>query len=135
MLRFSAPPRDEISDRWIHVPFTSISDTMSSGFASATTQTRGTTSRHRECALWCAAPQRVDLVSASLTCLGKKKPLRGSKSKCVADHRKSVYSPLRSVDADLEPTHDQNVNRYCCYSRGGICVCLTGVGIARLEPD
>ena len=29
----------------------------------------------------------------------------------------------------------QNANRYCCYGRGGIFVCATGVGTIGLEPD
>jgi hypothetical protein len=41
----------------------------------------------------------------------------------------------RKFDADLEPDHDQNANRYCCYGRGGAFICTTGVGTIGLEPD
>jgi len=59
-----------------------------------------------------AAPQRVDLVSASLTCLGKK---------CSAVPRANAWPTIRNrstlryarskFDTDLELPHDQNANR------------------------
>jgi hypothetical protein len=45
--------------------------------------------------------QMMDQVSVSLTCLSKKKgfsALSIPKGKCIADHKKSVYSLRRSVE-------------------------------------
>ena len=47
--------------------------------------------------LWCRCASK-GRSSVSIADVPRQKKLRGSKSKCVADHKKSVYSPLRSVE-------------------------------------
>jgi hypothetical protein len=92
--RLSIVHRAQFSDLRVHGGdfFQSLFEELSNVPFAVDMQTRGTT------ALWCHdASQRMDQVSASLTRLSKKS-LRDSASKCVADQKKSVYSPRRSVE-------------------------------------
>jgi hypothetical protein len=85
--------------------------------------------------------QMMDQVSASLTCLRKKKSflalsMPGGKCNSRPQEIGLIFPTLgRKFDTDLEPDHDQNANRYCCYGRSRAFICTTGVGTIGVEPD